>query len=332
MNPYLTAESAAFVGLILVKSPQAATEKAYQNKTEALLNRYELTDKTLDNSQKPDALPPALIARGHQFLSDALALSSDYEKAQPPKKNSALSSQFSGSDFPLSNACTFHILSATRVQIVPRDELMSAFEARLEEGQWRIDVGSLVDDSPDDLPPPKTLTPQAAAFIKAVGAGDVAVVGQILKTTPTLANTPPARLKSHSEEVSDFPLSIASFHHDVPMMTLLLQAGAKVNAENESKETALDAAAFFGGKNSLVLLLAHGAAIDHRDNVGETALYRAMEVDSADVVAVLLAHGADANARNNEGKTPLAVVLDPSDHGLNSAAIIKLLRQHGAKK
>lgn len=178
----------------------------------------------------------------------------------------------------------------------------------------------------------KTLTPQAAAFIKAVDAGDVAVVGQMLKTTPTLANAPPARLKSPSEEVSDFPLFIASFHHDVPMMTLLLQAGAKVNAENERKETALNAAAFFGGKNSLVLLLAHGAAIDHRDIVGETALFRAMEVDSADVVAVLLAHGADANARSNEGKTLLAVVLDPSEHGLNSAAIIKLLRQHGAKK
>jgi len=354
MNPYLTGGSAAFLGFTLViadsfisgmttalspkdNSPQAATEKALQSKVDALLKRYSVTDKAFKLSEKPDALPPALTARGHQFLSDALALSSDYEKAQPPKKDSALGSQFSGSDFPASSACTFHVLSATRVQIVPRTKPKSAFEARLEEGQWRIDLGGLLEystNSPSASKPKTTLiTPQAAAFLKAIDDGDAAAVSRMLQAAPALANTPPAYLKAHSEEVSDFPLTTASLRSNTPIVTLLLKAGAKVNAENDFGETALDQAAQFGSKATLLLLLAHGANVAHRNAFGKTALHLAADSrDGANAVAILLAHGAAVNARDEEGKTPLGVALARSSQEADRAAVIKLLRQHGAKK
>lgn len=189
--------------------------------------------------------------------------------------------------------------------------------------------------SPPSAAKPKTtvITPQAAAFLKAVEDGDAATVSRMLQANPALANTPPAYLKAHSEEVSDFPLTIASLRRNVAVATLLLQAGANVNAENDFGETALDQAAQFGSKATLLLLLAHGANIAHKNAFGKTALHLAAESShGADAVAILLAHGAPVNARDDEGKTPLALSLDPSNHGTDSAAVIKLLRQHGAKK
>lgn len=354
INPYLTNNSAATLGFTLVladslisgmatvlspkdPSPQAAQEKAFQDKVEGLLSRYGLTDKTLDASQKGDLLPPALVARGHQFLTDALTLSNDYEKSQASKKNPTLGSQFHGGDFPASSACTFHILSPTRVQIVPRAKPKSALEARLEEGQWHIDLGSLTESSSSSPAPPKPkttlITPQAAAFIKAVGDGDANAVSRMLQANPALANAPPAYTEAHSEEVSDYPLTIASLRSNTPVVTLLLKAGANVNAENDFRDTALDQAAQYGSKATLLLLLAHGANTAHKNAFGKTALHLAVESrHSANAVAILLAHGAPVNARDDDGKTPLALALDPSNHGADTAAVLKLLRQHGAKK
>ena len=359
MNPYLTGESAAFLGFTLVladslmsgmatalspkaaSSPaaasQAASEKAFQNQVEILLNRYRLTDKTL-NMSKSDSLPPALIARGHEFLSDAFALSSSYEKSHTSSKdrasgkNPTIGSQISGGDLPISSQCTFTVLSPTRVKIVPRGKPASSFEARLEDGQWRIDMAGLTESSAASRPRPKTITPQGAAFLKAIAANDAVAVGRELKADPALANLPPSFDKGTSGTVSDPPLFDAAFHDDIQVITLLLQAGAKVNAETESKETALDQAAFFGDKKEVALFLAYGANIAHRDGFGRTALNRAIEGDNADAVSVLLAHGADVNARDEKGETPLSLALDPSNHGADHAAIIKLLRQHGARK
>ena len=354
MNPYLTGDSAAFMGFLFVTadsfisgmatqlspkdtSPQAATEKALQSKVEALLTRYSVTDKTFKLSEKPDALPPALIARGHQFLSDALVLSSDYEKAQPIKKNPAVGPQFSGSKFPVSSACTFHVLSPTRVQIVPRIKPKSAFEARLEDGQWRIDLGGMMEYSASSSTAsrPKTtlITPQAAAFLEAVDNGDAAAVSRMLKATPALANTPPAYLRVHSEEVSDFPLTTASLRANTPIVMLLLQAGANVNAENDFGGTALDEAAEYGSKATLLLLLAHGANIAHRNAIGRTALHLAADSrEGASAVAILLAHGAAVNTRDDLGKTPLDLALARSSEETDRSVVVKLLRQHGAKK
>lgn len=191
---------------------------------------------------------------------------------------------------------------------------------------------------PPSVAKPKTkmLTPQDAAFLKAINDNNAAFVRQSLQINPALANLP-STYDDNSGITTDAPLFEAagiasSYFDDTQVVLLLLKAGAKINAEDGGRETALDQAAFYGGKKTVALLLAHGAAIEHRDNLGRTALHGAISGDSADAVAVLLAHGANVNACDNKGRTPLAMVLDPSFHGFNRAVILKLLRQHGAKR
>lgn len=198
-------------------------------------------------------------------------------------------------------------------------------------------AGSAVSAPPAQVPrnvasPKATLTPQEAAFLQAIDDNDAASVKQDLKVNPALANLPPSFDKGNPSTLSDPPLLKAALRGNIQVMLLLLNAGAKVETEDDVKETALDEAAFFSGKEAVALLLAHGANVAHKDDVGQTALHRAVDGDKADTVALLLAHGADVNAREDDGETPLAIALDPRFHLRNRAAIITLLRRHGAKK
>lgn len=354
LNESLTNESAADIGFSLVladsmvsgltgtlsrtQTPQDAArqqelEKAFQDKVAALLDRYSVNKKTLDASNKSGALPPGLIGRGHQFLADAVALSDAYEKAHASSKNIPLSAQMGKNDLPAPGACDFHVLGPTRVQIVPRRDPKSPIEARLEDGQWRLDLGKMgAGSSASSAPKIETITSQAAAFLKAIEDKDPAVVEQKLKVDPALANAPPAFYHRRSGSVSQIPLSEAAFENDRQIAALLIKYGANVNAEDDFKETALDRAARFSSKGVAALLLAHGARIGHRDAMGRTALHAAVEGDDPGTVALLLAHGADVNARDQDGKTPLAVALSFPDPSADHAAILKLLRRHGGRK
>jgi len=354
LNQSLTNESAADIGFSLVLADsmisgltgtmsrtltpqdgarQQGLEKAFQDRVAALLDRYSLNKKTLDASNKSGALPPGLIGRGHQFLADAVALSDSYEKSHASSKNIPLSAQMGKNDFPASDACDFHVLGPTRVQIVPRSGPKTPLEVRLEDGQWRLDLGKMgAGSSASSAPKIGTITPQAAAFLKAIEDKDPAVVEQKLKADPTLANAPSAFYHGQSGSVSEIPLSAAAFRGDTQIAVLLIKYGANVNAEDDFKETALDRAARFSSKGVAALLLAHGARIGHRDAMGRTALHEAVEGDDPATVALLLAHGADVNARDQDGKTPLAVALAFPDPSADHAAILNLLRRHGAKK
>jgi len=88
------------------------------------------------------ALPPGFVFQGHQFLSNAIALSDTYEKTGPPNKGGPFSTQFGQNAFPAARDCDFHVLSPTCVQIVPHDGQKSSIEACLENGRWRLDVGN----------------------------------------------------------------------------------------------------------------------------------------------------------------------------------------------
>ena len=320
---------------------------------DALLNRYSLMEKSLNPSKKADSLLPALITHGHQFLSDASALSESYENSHTSKSKS-IGSQMTGSNLPMSSRCVFKVLSQTHVKIVPRGTPKSFFGAYLEGGQWRIDMIGLMDASAPSRaaptkPKPKaisvpsnsassklkrrTLTPQAAAFLKAIYEENIASVKQKLKVNPALANLrPPGDYEGDTGLNTNPPLFEAIFDDDVPIIKLLLKAGAKVDAEDEDGETALYDAAIFDRQEAAALLLAHGAAIGHRNTSGETPLHEAVWHNSFDTAELLLAHGADVNARDNTGKTPLAVALSRSDYKAEFAAIINLLRQHGGEK
>lgn len=362
LNQDLTSESAAVIGFSLVladsmvsglasgltqtltpkgappdpkAAKQQAEEKAFQDKVAALLDRYAINQKTMDASDKSGKLPPGLAAHGHQFLADAVALSDSYEKTHSSSKGGTLSEQFGKGDFPAPGACGFHVLSPTRVQIVPRTDPKSPLEAHLEDGRWRLDLGNIEGEGSSSSPEgpqfkaPKKITPQAAAFLKAIEDEDPVAVERQLKADRALANTPPAL---NGKLISQPPLSMAAFEGNTQIAALLIKYGADVNAEDHFQATALDKAAFFSNKAVAALLLAHGARIGHKDVFGQTALHQAVQGNDPGTVALMLAHGADVNARDEDGKTPLALALQYTGQSEGHTVILKLLRQHGAKK
>lgn len=83
-------------------------------------------------------------------------------------------------------------------------------------------------------------------------------------------------------------------------LNLILQAGAKVDATNQRRETALMLASRQPGL--VDALLKHGANPNARDSNERTPLMRASTLE---VVTSLLAHGADARAIGNHGETVL---------------------------
>ncbi|MGA2766468.1 MAG: ankyrin repeat domain-containing protein [Spirochaetia bacterium] len=104
----------------------------------------------------------------------------------------------------------------------------------------------------------------------------------------------------------------AGSNHDPNVISLLVAAGADVNARNKLGETALICAAQSNPNPDVAkALLASGAALDDRDGLGRTALMAAAWGNGNPAVAsALLTAGADANAKSRLGKTALDYARD----------------------
>ncbi|KAL8949422.1 MAG: hypothetical protein Q9222_004474 [Ikaeria aurantiellina] len=105
----------------------------------------------------------------------------------------------------------------------------------------------------------------------------------------------------------------------------LLQAGADLEARDETGSTPLHWAIWHGHKDCLRLLLDRGVDIEARDNVNSTALHRAIFHGRDDFVRVLLERGANLEAQDNEHSTPLHWAIQD-----RSRDCLSLLLDHGA--
>ena len=147
------------------------------------------------------------------------------------------------------------------------------------------------------------------------------------------------------------PLLLATYHggggtggsvaSEYPaVVTVLLEAGADVNARGNVRNTALHHAA--AGKyvatardrydhvetpDIVAALLAAGADVNARDLNGNRPLHHAASAEGLETVAMLLEAGADIHVRDSEGNTPLLMA---ADQGFRNPGLIEALVEAGA--
>ncbi|MCL1876307.1 MAG: ankyrin repeat domain-containing protein [Synergistaceae bacterium] len=104
------------------------------------------------------------------------------------------------------------------------------------------------------------------------------------------------------------PLLVAAMENSAEVLTLLIQAGADINAANG---VVLRGAASNPNSDAdvITLLLKNGADayINTKSQSGNTPLIFAIESHNTEVVKALVQAGADVNMKDNEGMTPLMI-------------------------
>ena len=101
------------------------------------------------------------------------------------------------------------------------------------------------------------------------------------------------------------PLFVASWSGYVPIVKLLLDAGADVNIPDDYDTTPLIVASEEGHEEIVKLLLDNNADIDHMSRMHKTALMEASCGGFTRIVKLLLDRGADYTKKNKNNKTAL---------------------------
>ncbi len=102
------------------------------------------------------------------------------------------------------------------------------------------------------------------------------------------------------------PLHLAAGHARPPLIEVLLDCGANIEAqENFLGRTPIHMAASFNEVEVVALLLDRGANIAARDKYGDTILHAAVSEDQRAIVELLLGLGMSIEATNKWGYTPL---------------------------
>jgi ankyrin repeat protein len=152
-----------------------------------------------------------------------------------------------------------------------------------------------------------------------------------------LMNAPIEKAEAYLEKYPDLiqartPQQQTLLHYAVrfkkePLVKLVLAAGADVNAQDESKETAVTLCTKFDLNAALLkLLLNAGADIDHKNDRGENAFQDAIGDQDLDKARALLALGAAVDASVAIGeKTPLFVAIEDEQ-----TEIVAMLLANGA--
>jgi len=97
------------------------------------------------------------------------------------------------------------------------------------------------------------------------------------------------------------------------VVTLLIEAGADVNAVDDRGMTPLMAATLYErDRQNLILLLEAGADVNAVFEDGSTALHSAATKTPANVF-LLLAAGADGTIKTNDGDTPFDLIKDDEE-------------------
>lgn len=144
---------------------------------------------------------------------------------------------------------------------------------------------------------PRYLGPAEAALVEAVKLGDVETARRLLK----------AGVNPNGRDYwQDSALLRAVEADHFELVTLLLEQGAEINV-NGRGFTPLGLAVKNNNLPMVRLLLRAGADPDRKNDDGNTPLHSAVLMDYADIARALLAAKPDLGIFNREGLTPLAV-------------------------
>ncbi|KAG2494483.1 hypothetical protein HYH03_007252 [Edaphochlamys debaryana] len=122
-----------------------------------------------------------------------------------------------------------------------------------------------------------------------------------------------ARVDAADEQDGTTPLWIASSSGHIQEVTMLLEAGASLEAATQDGTTPLHVACQNGHTEVVAALLAAGAAKDRAREDGSTPLLAASERGHVGAVAALLAAGADREAALKARRLPCAAGLTYAD-------------------
>ncbi len=120
-------------------------------------------------------------------------------------------------------------------------------------------------------------------------------------------------------------LMVASERGDAPLVKLLLEKGANVNAKTKFNATPLSLAIPRGHGAIVETLIAHGANVNESIEYWDFPLKEATVFGHTEIVKALLAHGADVNRKDYAGRTALMVAQER-----NYGEIKKLLVEYAA--
>jgi len=141
-------------------------------------------------------------------------------------------------------------------------------------------------------------TNPALGINEAVALGNEKHLIELLEETPSLA-------KEYWSPDGFTCLHLACFFGQKPIVDILLNSGAFVNAEarNHMKVTPLHSAASARNPEIVKKLLEHGAHPNARQNGGWTALQSAAMHGDQDIVKLLIKHGARITQQSDDGST-----------------------------
>ncbi len=150
----------------------------------------------------------------------------------------------------------------------------------------------------------------------AVAAGKIDVVKSLLANGANV---------NERDADGSTPLMIAS-ENSLPLVQLLIDARASLEARDSRGRTSLHRAAAAGKTNVAGLLLDSGALVNPKANDGATPLLYAVQSGRLPMVELLLAHRAQVDLADSSGTTPLMLA---SVH--ESLPIVEALLTAGAK-
>jgi hypothetical protein len=134
---------------------------------------------------------------------------------------------------------------------------------------------------------------------------DAACSGSPTKLIEALAAG--AEVNARNEKFCRWGAIHYAVHHDEPhVLSILLDAGARVDLPCNLKVRALHLAAMNGSSRAVKFLLKAGACQNPSDQFGRTPLHYAAAAGHFQVVQVLLEAGADINTQDCAAATPLA--------------------------